>query len=77
VHGSFYFKLSDYVDPSSQSGEKFAPPKDAKKAPKAPNPTSGPDREFEREPTMLKRIYLELFLEDKLIYIDSGRNRSA
>jgi hypothetical protein len=77
VHGSFYFKLSDYVDPSSQSGEKFLPPKDLKKTTKAANPTSGPDPSFEREPTLLKRIYLELYLESKLIYTDSGRNRSA
>lgn len=77
VHGTFFCHLADYVDPNGQSGEKgFQSQKDAVKGKGgkgAQQPVNtGPDRDFEREPTMLKRIYLELFLEDQLIMTASG-----
>ena len=77
VHGTFMAKLSDYVDPNVQAGEQLSNQKDTAKkggGKAAPVVSGGPDRNFERDPIDRKRIYLELFQEEKLIMTASGRN---
>lgn len=82
VFGTFSCHLSDFVDPNNVSGEKVFEDKKAKDAKGvakgakgAPVATTGPDRDFERLPSLQKRIYLELYLEDELICTSSGRNK--
>ena len=80
VFSTFKCHLSDFIDPSGELNDETMigkPGKDVKaaKGGKAVQPTStGPDRDNEKQPSLLKRIYLELFLEDQLIMTTSGKN---